>query len=101
MSTTKLDAIQKRLEAAQERVKQLKAQQAAVAARQRAQETKKRRTDETRKKILAGAFMLSKHSDTELAAMLDSYLIEERDRVLFGLPSQPADAGTLTEGEKP
>jgi len=92
MSTTKLDAIQKRLDAAQERVKQLKAQQAAVAARQKAQEAKKKRTDETRKKILVGAFMLSKHSDTDLAAMLDSYLTEERDRVLFGLPSSQSQS---------
>lgn len=86
MATKAIESVQKKLDAAQEKVKQLKARQAAMLARQRAKETRERRTRETRQKILIGAYILKHRSDDEIRQMLNSYLEEDRDRELFGLP---------------
>lgn len=73
-----------------ERLKQLKAQKQAVIARQKAKVTKQQRTEETRRKILVGAYALSlaekdEQAKQNLMSGLSQYLTDERDRKLFGL----------------
>ena len=73
-----------------ERLKQLKAQKQAVIARQKAKATKQQRTEETRRKILVGAYALSlaekdEQAKQNLMSGLSQYLTDERDRKLFGL----------------
>jgi uncharacterized membrane protein YccC len=58
---------------------------------------KKRRKDDTRRKVLVGAMILETMEATEsdqwpkerLIDALDSFLIRDRDRALFGLPPKP------------
>lgn len=78
----------KKLDALSKKIDQLKAQKAAEEARLRA----KKRKDDTRRKILVGAFYLdkSKRDGTmkELVKTLDPYLKRKNDRKLFGLPEK-------------
>jgi hypothetical protein len=50
-----------------------------------------RRKDDTRKKILVGAYIIDKHERTGtteiLLEELDTFLSRKQDRELFGLPS--------------
>lgn len=49
---------------------------------------------DTRRKVLAGSYLLHKYNDKpdELAKLLDSFLIRDKDRELFGLlPIKKAD----------
>ncbi len=69
---------------------QLKAQIALLQAREKEEERKK----ETRRKILVGGIILAKVKrgewpKTKLLTMLDQELREDRDRVLFDLPTLP------------
>ena len=70
-----------------ERLKQLKAQKQAVIARQKAKVTKQQRTDDTRRKILIGAYMQDMVKTNEQAKILmnglPQWLKEDRDRKLF------------------
>ena len=52
-----IETIDQQIAKQQERLKQLKAQKQAVIARQKAKVTKQQRTDDTRRKILIGAYM--------------------------------------------
>ena len=50
---------------------------------------KKERAEDTRKKILVGAYFLEvkyKDKEQELAKLIDGFLVRDSDRALFGLP---------------
>lgn len=69
-----------------EKKQQLQRQLNAIMAR----ENKQKRKEETRKKILAGSWILheagkSEEAHKKLLAGLDKFLIKEGDRKLFGL----------------
>ena len=106
-----------------ERIRQLQARKERVAARANAEitrlrvkERRKARTDNTRRKVLVGALMLSSISaptrarkiwtQSGLLACLHEYLQRDADRVLFGLPAlqahQEQDAAAAdAAGEEP
>lgn len=100
-------ADEKRLKAEQ-RVRQLKAQKERIEARQLAALVKGDRSGDTRRKILVGAFVLSKLDDPTigprfadfLGRELGTYLTREDDRALFpDLLGQHADGHQTTEAQ--
>jgi membrane protein involved in colicin uptake len=82
---------EERLKQQEERLKQLKAQKQAKDAREKAKQKEQDRKDDTRRKILAGSFLLKQMEDeakkTKILADLNEYLTEDRDRKLFDLPN--------------
>jgi len=92
--TPKLD---ERIAGLEEKLKQLKTRQARAEARQRALLSRRARKDDTRRKILAGAIVLTKADQGELdpkllRSWLDQGLTRADDRALFELPIRTADA---------
>ena len=88
--TTSIDA---RIKAQEDKLKHLKAQRQKIEARKRASAAKITRQQDTRRKILVGAAILSKVDRGEwpkdkLLAMLDSALTRDDDRALFELLPQ-------------
>lgn len=87
-----------------EKLEKLLAERKALDARiqqEKNRENERKRKDETRRKILAGAVVLDeaeKHPTykAELFALLGRFLVRPADRVLFGL--EPLPEG---KGEKP
>ena len=82
--------IDERITKLEAKLKQEKARKQQIEARQRSAELKRKRSDETRRKILVGAIILNKVErgewpEDKLRAMLDSALIRADDRALFGL----------------
>ena len=80
-----------RIEALEERLKQLKAKQQKIDARKRAQESREARQADTRRKFLAGAIVLAQIERDALAnskfrQWVDASLTREDDRALFNLP---------------
>ena len=78
------------IEKLEERLKQLKVQQARAEARRRMQVSRQSRRDDTRRKILVGAVVLAKVeqgviADADLRAWLDGALTRADDRSLFQL----------------
>lgn len=67
----------------QEQIQQLKAKVTKLEAMERNQAKK----IDTRRKILAGSYLINKYIDNqeELAKLLDSFLVRDNDRELFGL----------------
>ena len=57
-----------------------------------AREKTKERQNDTRRKILIGAYYIDKaekdKSMDEIRKVLDGYLTREKDRILFGLPAK-------------
>ena len=87
----KLIALTAKIEAQQEKLRQLKEQKAKAERRARAAIKKQERAKDTRRKILLGAMMLEKikRGDTDvnqIRADLDPFLKRNADRELFGLP---------------
>ena len=85
-----IDALNDKIQKQQERLKQLKAQKQALEAKEKKRVAEQQRKEDTRKKILLGAYLLKKMEESEanrqrILADLDEYLIEPRDRALFGL----------------
>ena len=85
MATQKLD---ERIQKHEEKLKQLKAQQQALQAREKKKLADQQRSDDTRRKILLGAYMLKKMGESDfekqkILAELNEYLVEQRDRRLF------------------
>jgi uncharacterized protein YpiB (UPF0302 family) len=83
-----------RIEALEAKLKQAKAKQQQIEARQRAAEAKRTRQQDTRRKVLVGALILSRVERGEwprekLLAMLDAALTRADDRALFELPPVP------------
>ena len=67
--------------------KRLDAKLSALKGKEREAERKR----ETRRKILAGSYLLDQiereaYSEAQFLADLDAYLTRDRDRALFGLP---------------
>lgn len=67
----------------EEQLKNLKAKVNKLEAMEREQKKK----IDTRRKILAGSYLLHKYNDNhdELAKLLDSFLVRDKDRAIFGL----------------
>lgn len=85
-----MDTIDTRIEAAETRLKKLKAQRQQIEARKRTEDSKRKRTVDTRRKILIGAAILAKvergeWTEERLMAMLDKALTRPDDRALFNL----------------
>ena len=77
----------------EERLRQLKVQQARAEARRRLQVSRQARRDDTRRKILLGALVLAKVDQgvlaaADLQAWLDAALTRPADRALFDLPAR-------------
>jgi hypothetical protein len=82
-TTEKIDALEQRL-------RQLKVQHQRTEARKRTQEARRTRREDTRRKILVGAIVLAKVDQGVmdrglLLEWLDGALKREDDRELFGL----------------
>jgi phosphopantothenate synthetase len=82
--------INQQIETLQEKLKQLKARQVALENRQKAKNLKRERKEDTRRKILVGAVVLSKVEDGSLDkkllnGWLEAALTRDDDRALFGL----------------
>jgi len=76
------------------KLKEAKAKQQQIEARQRAADAKRTRQQDTRRKVLVGALILSRVERGEwprekLLAMLDAALTRADDRALFELPPIP------------
>ena len=77
----------------------LQKQLAEIQRAERRAKVRKQRQDDTRRKIVAGAFLLKKASDADPAAValleeLKANMRRSDYRVLFGLPPLPAPAAT-------
>lgn len=85
----KVESLEQQIAKQEERLKQLKAQKQAVLAREKKKATDQQRKEDTRRKILLGSLALKKMQDdsekAKILADLNDYLIEDRDRILFGL----------------
>jgi hypothetical protein len=84
-------ALDERIKAQEEKLKQLKALKQKQEAQKRAAEVKRTRADDTRRKVLVGAMMLdhmekSEATKTSVMAKLDGFLTRNHDRALFELP---------------
>ncbi len=82
--------LEEQIKKQQEKLAQLKARKQAIDARVKASESKKSRTDDTRRRILIGAMVLDQwknNSDSEAKTKqaLDKFLTKDNDRKLFGL----------------
>ena len=87
-----------RISRLEDRLRQLKAQQARIDARRRSLALQQSRKDDTRRKILVGAVVLARVerqalSESDLRGWLDSALSRDDDRRLFDLT--PNKAGDL------
>jgi len=83
--------LDEKIAAAEQKVKQLKTRQRQLEARKRSLAAKNRRSQEVRRKILAGAIVLAKVEAGELPKQqfrhwLDQSLTRDDDRALFQLP---------------
>jgi len=83
--------IDDRIAGLENRLKQLKAEQARIDARKRAIAAKRSRQDDTRRKILAGAVVLERAAadqslQQQLTSWLEAALTRPSDRALFELP---------------
>lgn len=88
--TNPTESIEKKIEAQLEKLKQLKAQKQAIESRERTRQKEQTRKDDTRRKVLAGSYVLSlaekdPQNKQKLMDGLNQYLTEERDRKLFNL----------------
>lgn len=96
-------ALDERIKAQEEKLKQLKALKQKQEAQKRAAEAKRTRTEDTRRKILVGAAILAKVERGEwpkdkMLEMMGQQLTRNDDRALFGLP--PKGAGMLSREEQ-
>ena len=83
--------LDERIARQEEKLKQLRTQQARIQARSRALASRRARKDDTRRKILVGAVVLAKVDqgvleEEKLRTWLDAALTRADDRELFDLP---------------
>ena len=83
--------IDERIATLEAKLKQEKARKQLIEARKRAAESKLKRSQDTRRKILVGAAILAKVErdewpEAKLLALLDATLTRADDRALFGFP---------------
>lgn len=87
--------LEERIAAAEEKTKKLKSQLAAKNAKARAAQKKVERKQDTRRKVLVGAIILSRIGkgepwpEDDLFTMLESELTRDDDRALFGFDPIP------------
>jgi hypothetical protein len=89
--------IDEKIKALETKLKQEKAKKQKMESMKRATETKAQRANDTRKKILLGAFLMArmeKNPDYAAKAMpgIDAFLKRDDDRALFGLQPLPKPA---------
>ena len=82
--------IEDKIKALEEKLKQAKAQKAKIEARKKAIEAKVQRSQDTRRKVLAGAMVLEMMERDEATRQrfmerLDKYLTRADERALFDL----------------
>lgn len=92
-----------RIAEAEEKLKKLKAAKQRLESVQRARETKLKRQQDTRRKILVGAVVLAnvdmgKFPEVELLDMLNKGLTKPTDRELFNLPPLTPTPNPAPEG---
>ena len=97
-----MGTLEDKIAAAEIKLKQLKAEQQKVEARKKAAEVQRKRQEDNRRKILAGAVLLARVEagewpEADFTAMMDKGLTRKEDRLLFGLAvveeeAQPAPA---------
>jgi predicted RNase H-like nuclease (RuvC/YqgF family) len=85
-----LENLDASIENQKKRLEQLKARKQQIEARLRSEEKKRARKEDTRRKILAGAFLLEMLGDEVLdfevkGKTLKAFLIRSDDKALFGL----------------
>jgi hypothetical protein len=93
-----MDKLNDRIATLEERLRELKARQHRSVARQRTVASRRERKEDTRRKILAGAWVLNQ---VELGALsretlqggLDCFLTRLDDRALFDLSCAPQSPG--------
>ena len=89
--------IDDKIKALEEKLKQAKAQKAKIEARKKAIEAKVQRSQDTRRKVLAGAMVLEMMERDEATRQrfmerLDKYLTRADDRALFDLQVTPTES---------
>lgn len=89
--------LDERIATLEAKLKQEKARKQLIEARKRAAESKLKRSQDTRRKILVGAAVLGKIERGEwprekLLALLDATLTRADDRALFDLPAEQSAA---------
>jgi hypothetical protein len=90
--------LDQRIAQTEEKLKRLKAQQQLIDARQKAIQTKRNRANDTRRKVLIGAFMLDQMARdgidpaTLSAGAFAIWLTRDSDRALFNLQSSQPSA---------
>jgi large subunit ribosomal protein L7/L12 len=101
MAETPIDDMIKKIEEVKKKRDQYNAKLQQLETRM----NEKRKKEDTRRKILVGAFVLDKldkgdaisiNSDESLSAEMDQFLTRKSDRAMFGLKTQEADT-TETE----
>ena len=100
-----MGTLEDKIAVAETKLKQLKAEQQKVEARKKATEIKRKRQDDTRRKVLAGAVLLARVESgdwpqTEFTAMMDKGFTRNEDRALFDLPAL-AEATTAEKAPEP
>ena len=83
-----------RIAALEQKLSELKVRQQRQARRERTLQSQRERREDTRRKILVGACLLTRLqrgalTREALLAMLDPFLTRPDDRALFGLPEKP------------
>jgi len=92
--------------AVEQRLSELKTRQQRQARRERTVQSQRARREDTRRKILVGACLLTRlqrgeMTQAQLWAWLNPFLTRPDDRALFGLPtlpSPPSPAPTAADG---
>ena len=87
MVTKKLDEIRRQMARTAKKLSQLDARYELQLAKETKAAGKRARNNETRRKILLGAYLLATHDDEALAALMEDYLTRDDARSLFGLES--------------
>jgi hypothetical protein len=95
-SDQKMPKLEAKIAAAELKLKQMKTQQRQVEARKRSLAAKNHRSQELRRKILAGAIVLTKVESGEMDRAqfrhwLDQSITRADDRELFELPIRDAE----------
>lgn len=94
--------INEQIEDVKKRLKALNAKKQKMQAAERHKTREQKRKEDTRRKILLGAFYLQRMESNEIdkekiLKSLDGFLTENRDRVLFGLPPLGDASNAKTE----
>jgi len=101
-----MKGIDKRIIELEELLKQAKAKKQKIEAQQKALANKKKRNEETRRKVLVGATVLAKVKSGEwpqdrFMAMMNAALSRPHDRALFDLPERQPELSTKLPAKMP